>query len=86
MPPKRIVEPVRVHGNLTINLPTETPAHLIQAIYQVNLSGEEILLRLPNGLQAVLTPGSDLDSLSRLVESDEFDEALESLREEPEKR
>lgn len=78
MKPSRIVEPYRgTDQQLHLVLPPETPAYLAQAIYQVNLSGEEMLLQLPNGQQAMLSPGTDLGVLGRLVDSEEFQDALD---------
>lgn len=77
MAAERIVEP-RVSGDeLVLTLPPETPGYLVQAVYQVNSADSEMILQLPNGQRAVLSPGTDLSALDELAQSDELLDAVE---------
>ncbi len=74
---QRIVEPQAVGRETVLTLPLETPDYLVQAIYQVNSADSELILALPNGQRAVLSPGTDLSALDELAQSDELMDAVE---------
>lgn len=80
MPQPIIMEPRRVGGEWRLSLRTDDPKKLVKAlvnaIHEVNLSGEEMRLELDNGQKAMLSPGSDLEPLTRLLESDDFQDAV----------
>ncbi len=78
----RIVEPRVVGDEILLVLPPEMPPYLAQAVYKVNASGQEMILQLPNGQRAVLSPGTDLDALSALLDSEEFQDAVQEALEE----
>ncbi len=77
MATERIVEPRAVGRETVLTLPLETPDYLVQAIYQVNSADSELILELPNGQRAVLSPGTDLSALDELAQSDELMDAVE---------
>lgn len=73
----RIVEPRVVNGEMVLMLPLEIPEFLVQAVLQVNSADSELILELPNGQRAVLSPGTNLSALDELAESDELMDAVE---------
>lgn len=81
---ERIVGPIKdpVDGMTVLNVPAECPGYLVQAVYRVNLTGGEEKLRLPNGQEAILSPGTDMSPLARLAESEEFLAALDDAAKE----
>ncbi len=72
-----IVEPRVIGCEAVLPLPLEIPDYLVQAIYQVNSADSELILALPNGQRAVLSPGTDLSTLDELAQSDELMDAVE---------
>ena len=90
MPQPIIMEPRRVGGEWRLPLRTDEPKKLVEAlvnaIHEVNLSGEEMRLELADGQKAMLSPGSDLEPLARLLESDDFQDAvIDALKQRGEK-
>ena len=70
---------VEAAGNALLHIPEGAPQYLIDAVYQVNLTGEEFTLVLPGGLRAILSPGTDLEPLGKILQSEEFRRALEEV-------
>ena len=78
MAPERIVEPRVIAGEAVLALPLETPGYLVQAVYEVNSADSELILELPNGQRAVLSPGTNLSALDELAQSDELMDEVNS--------